>query len=447
MRKEWYYLGVGVMLLGLFFRQPLLLIIGLLAVLVLLTAQVWARYCLSNLHVTRNLSEKRVLFGEEITLTLTIENAKVLPLPWLEIEDVVPNAFNVQGRQLRVNASTNRTVLESLFSPRWYERVTRNYTISCHQRGVHTFGPTRLRSSDLFGFTERAEQINNQQYLIVYPLIVPLSSFNLPSRHPFGDRKALRKLLEDPSRVNGVRDYVYGDDLRRIHWKATARAMTMQSKIYEATTTHTLVIFLNVETRLDSYFSLYPELQELAICAAASVSDWALSAGYAVGLYANSIMYLPEMGMQLPARKPTETEEESLIAQKIIQQFRQQRVQIPPASHQEQRKRIMEVLARLQTYLGISITALIQQERSNLPSGSTIVMITTTVNDPLLDTLTQLRQAGHTVSILLVGKQSMSHQLANIPIYHLGGEETWERLKAASIDPQGAAPGTGALSL
>src|SRR5205807_299467 len=113
-------------------------------------------------------------------------------------------------------------------------------------------------------------------------------------------RRAPRRLLEDPSRVIGVRDYAYGDDMRRVHWKATARTMQLQSKVYEATTTYTLVMFLNIATQLDAYFGIHPELQELAICAAASITDWALNTGYAVGLYANSIMYMPELGMMLP---------------------------------------------------------------------------------------------------------------------------------------------------
>src|SRR5215469_12273290 len=139
MKKQWYYVSLGVIILGLIFRQPLLLVVSVLGLLVLLTADTWARYCLRDLRFQRELSERRVLFGEEITLSLAVENAKILPLPWLEIEDVVPNAVVIQGRQLRTSVRNNRTVLENLFSPRWYERVTRRYTLTCTQRGVHAF--------------------------------------------------------------------------------------------------------------------------------------------------------------------------------------------------------------------------------------------------------------------------------------------------------------------
>src|SRR5205807_7331207 len=111
-------------------------------------------------------------------------------------------------------------------------------------------------------------------------------------------------LLEDPSRVIGVRDYTYGDELRRVHWKATARKMELQSKVYQATTTYTLVLFLNVMAQLDTWFGIHPELTELAICAAASVAGWALDQGYAVGLYANTVMYMPELATSTPPASP-----------------------------------------------------------------------------------------------------------------------------------------------
>lgn len=439
MNRNWYYACAGIILLALLLRQPLLLVVGLLGLLVLVTADIWGKYCLNNLRFQRELSEKRVLFGEEITFTVAVENSKLLPLPWLEVEDVMPSGLSIQGRRLRVNSTSNRAVLENLFSPRWYERVTRRYTVTCSTRGVHTFGPTQMRSGDLFGFTDRQETFDNKQYLIVYPLIAPLSTFSLPARYPFGDRRAPRRLLEDPSRVIGVRDYSYGDDLRRVHWKATARTMQLQSKIYEATTTYTLVMFLNVATQLDAHFGVHPELQELAICATASVTDWALNEGYSVGLYANSMMYMPELGMKLPEKQDQNGQgQEASLESALADMRKRRRIHVPPASNVEQRKRIMETLARIQGYFGTSIETLIQTERSRLPAGATVVIITSTINDPLLDELARMKQAGHAVTILMVGDQPMATHLAGITVYHLGGEETWREMIAdytVSKDP------------
>ena len=456
MNKRWYYLCLLVIILGIPFHQPLLIILGLLAIVVLGTIDIWSTYCLHDLHYSRQFSESRALYGEQITLSLSVENAKLLPLPWLEIEDTVPRALTFSDQRLRTSLTSHTLVLENLFSPRWYERVTRHYTVRCTARGVHKFGPTVLRSGDVFGFLDREEALENQQYLLVYPLVVPLTRFGLPARHPFGDYQAPRRLLEDPSRVIGVRNYMYGDELRRVHWKATARTMQLQSKVYQATTTYTLVMFLNVGGQLDIHYGIHPELQELGICTAASVADWALNEGYAVGFYANTIMYMPEEGMLAPAeqdvpsngasggtegfsqgadvsrpssmRRPYTPQD---LEGTLAEQVKRRRIHLPPASNEEQRKRILEVLARIQPFFGSSLEDVLEAERTHLPFGATIVIISSTITDRLLDTLAHVKQSGHAVTLLFTGDAPLPMKLAGITVYTIGGEGTWRELEAA----------------
>src|SRR5438094_5804406 len=196
--------------------------------------------------------------------------------------------------------------------------------------------------------------------------------------------------------------------------------MQLQSKVYQATTTYTLVLFLNVVSQLDAWYGIRPELQELTICVTASVADWALDQGYAVGLYANSIMYMPEMGMPTSASHAPSSndassgfspaspsipnmegeEKEQRLEAVVADQLKRRRIHLPPASNEEQRKRIMEVLARIQSYFGSSIEDLIQTERTRLPAGATVVVVTSTISDPLLDMLLRVNRSGHAVTLL-----------------------------------------------
>jgi uncharacterized protein (DUF58 family) len=433
--RRWYWLGLIIIVLGVLFHQPLLVVIALLLLIVIGATDVWATYCLRNLRYTRKFSQQRALFGEQVTLALAIENAKMLPLPWLEIEDTIPRSLPIEGQQLRVSYYGDTAILDNLFSTRWYERVTRHYTIQCNARGVHKFGPTIVRSGDVFGFLSNEAMLSNWQYLLIYPLVAPLTRFNLPSHHPFGDRTAQRRLLEDPSRTIGIRDYVYGDSLRRVHWKATARTMQLQSKVYEATTTYTLVIFLNIMTQFDVVHGLQPEVLELAICAAASVADWALNEDYAVGLYANTLMFMPDEGIHSESRQEEQTQEEKDAVNAAAAQVKRRRIHIPPSSSEEQRKRIMEVLARIQPFFGSTLEEVVQAERSRLPAGATVVVITSTISDLLLDALVRVQQAGHAVTILSVGDTPLPGKLAGLTIHHLGGRGTWHSLEAAYSNP------------
>jgi uncharacterized protein (DUF58 family) len=210
--------------------------------------------------------------------------------------------------------------------------------------------------------------------------------------------------------------------------------MQLQSKIYEPTTTYTLVMFLNVSTQSNSAFgpfNPYEELLELSVCAAASVADWALNEGYAVGLSTNGFLHTPELGgtQEMTAQQQDASKQAALNSSSRIA-LKRRRVQIPPASSGEQRKRIMEALARVQSFFSGSMEEMLQSDATHLPAGATVVVITATISDPLLDALKRLRQAGHAVTILLASNQPIGSRLGGIPVHYLGGEETWNKLTA-----------------
>jgi hypothetical protein len=204
-------------------------------------------------------------------------------------------------------------------------------------------------------------------------------------------------------------------------------------------------------TQLDVYYGIHPELQELAICAAASVGAWALDEGFAVGLYANTIMHMPEVGMfadegnainREDVINRTSTGLESVLAEQI----KRRRIHLPPSSSEEQRKRLMEVLARIQTYFGNPIEDVIQAERTRLPAGATVVVITSTLGEPLLDALTRVRQAGHAVTLLFVGDAPLPGRISGLAVYRLGGEDAWKELEASynnTTDEEGSAESSG----
>jgi hypothetical protein len=182
--------------------------------------------------------------------------------------------------------------------------------------------------------------------------------------------------------------------------------------------------------QLDVYYGIHPELQELAICVAASVANWALDEGLAVGLYANTTMYMPEIGMSLPAGQNGSTEKTTSVESIVAEQLKRRRIHLPPSSNEEQRRRIMETLARVQSYFGTPFEDLLQAERGRLPAGATVVVVTSAISDPLLEALARVRESGHAVTILFVGDNVIAPRLAGVTIYHLGGEETWKRLTA-----------------
>ena len=203
---------------------------------------------------------------------------------------------------------------------------------------------------------------------------MPLEKLGIPSQQLFGDIRLKSHLFQDPVLTAGVRDYHSGDSLKRIHWKSTARLGKLQTKVYEPTTTVDISIFLDVRTlRAPLWGSVY-QLQELGIITAASISQHALKAGFRVGLYVNQIT-----------------------------RFSQGMVTVPHSQHPDQLLQILEALAQLHQVETIPIARFIRQEASNLPWGSTLLVISAQPADKLLATLLDLKRVGRSVALVKVG--------------------------------------------
>ena len=126
----------------------------------------------------------------------------------------------------------------------------------------------------------------------------------------------------------------------------------------------------------------------------------------------------------------TENDKSERIEATVAALRKNRRIAVPASSNGTQRQRIMEVLARVQPFFGTSIEEVLQTERTHLPSGATVVVITTTISERLVDILARIRQGGHAVSILFVGDSPLPIRIAGVTVYHIGGEETWNSFVA-----------------
>lgn len=422
-RPRRFWLGGAIaLLIASYFAQSILLMLSAMIILSLgLVPEIWQRLVLRDVTFQRTFTDKRVRFGEATRIRFELENHKLLPVPWLEVEDELSLELEMPTAPLFPTYKPDRQVFISAFSLWGHQRVTRTYRLLTRARGVWTFGPTYLRAGDPFGFVEREKRLDQrgQPSLIVLPLVAPLTRLGLPSHNPFGDTNAQRRLIEDPSQIIGARDYLPGDPLRRVHWKATARTTTMQSKVYPYTTTHTFAIFLDIYTTENPSQGFNTDLFELGIAAAASISAWASQQRYAVGFFSNGI----------PASS-TDTNFTSLEAL-------QASIRVPPSAHPKHLTRVLEAMARLQPYFGFGMDRLVAREQHTLPIGATVIVITSAraLQPRTVALLERLKRRGYVVAILLTGDGPAS--TGTLLTYRLGGEEAWHALSQEALGERG----------
>jgi uncharacterized protein (DUF58 family) len=146
------------------------------------------------------------------------------------------------------------------------------------------------------------------------------------------------------------------------------------------------------------------KLLELGIVTAASVSQYALAAGYRVGLYVNQMT-----------------------------RFSQGMVRVPPSQHPDQLLRILQALAQLYQMETMSISRFIRQEARNLPWGSTLVVISAQPADELLATLLDLKRVGRSVAFIKVGGDAPEISTDGLSVYHIRDDVAWDVVEQISM--------------
>lgn len=406
--RKWLLLSFLLLLASVITRQPALLVITFLFFLTSGIARLWSRYSLQRIAYKRELSVKRVFFGERVTLDISIANSKFLPLPWINVEEEVPEEVTFLKGKTFDGEKPHRPVLSGFFTLSWYHRITRRYPIQCLRRGVFTFGPGRINSGDPFGFFRNNQKIEQEDWLTVYPRILPLESLGIPSRHPFGDLRLRRHLFEDPIQVMTTRDYAGGDPMKRIHWKATARARKLQSKVFEHTTTMDMALFLDTRTIAREYYwnEIAIDLLETAVLTATAISSYCTNNGYKVGLYANEL-YLRTVHM----------------------------LRIPPSESPEQFKIILDAMANIKGIPFITIDKVLRREASLLPWETTIVLITPVLTGELIATLQYFKRAGRRVALVSIGKDFPARRLDGITVYNVPEDVYIKQIESLWLEP------------
>jgi uncharacterized protein (DUF58 family) len=399
----WWGVLLVLLLGGITLRNGALFLFGLLLAMGSAASVLWGRYCLSAVRFRRELASNHLNFGEELELTMEIVNAKPLPLAWLRVRDEWPVDVELLTGQFGHSYKRERHVLETWLAMRWYERVRRVYRLRGTQRGAFAFGPVELSAGDLFGFRWRDETLENTDLLFVFPKLVPVWDWRLPSGRPLGEALAPRRLIDDPLRFAGVRDYLPGDNPRHIHWKNSARLRRLQTRVFDPEATQSLILVVDVRTTEQSNYWYVPAHLELLISAAASIAAHALDERHAVGLYSNASAVRHEGPIGVPlGRAPG------------------------------QQALLMEACARMRGFALLSGAALLEKLARGLPWGASVVMLSALPDEDLQSALLTVQAAGHACLLLTVGDTPITPP-AGLEVVHLGGEDAWETLAALEL--------------
>jgi uncharacterized protein (DUF58 family) len=278
--------GAAAVLCGLVLGEYDLVRGGLLAIAVPLVASVIVRRSRVSIASQRDPGPVRVPAGEAVSIGLSVTNRALLPTGALMLEDQLPSQLD--GRA--------RFVISTLGSR---ESRSASYRLPGLSRGRYVLGPLRLRLTEPFGLIDISRSFRSTTTALVCPIVDDLPPMTLPRSWDAGDNQSSHSIGSHGADDASIREYRQGDDLRKVHWRSSAKTGALMVRHEERPWQgHTCVL---IDVRSAAHGSSTPRAAdaressslEWAISFAASVANHLLRAGRDTTVVAGSTIIRP----------------------------------------------------------------------------------------------------------------------------------------------------------
>jgi len=375
--------GVGTAVTGSVVYIRLLYLSALLIALAWLSSQ----FALRGIKVDRQSRSLRASVGDIFEEHFEIANTSRIPKLWLEV-----------ANESRVPHATGSRVLTLLRAKQ--KRIYTARTWLTH-RGGFPLGPTTITSGDLFGIFRVSKSYPPSSSLVVLPMIFQVAEFLSPPGMLPGGRAIRRKSIDITPHASGVREYVPGDAMKRIHWPTSIRREQLMVKEFEQDPQAEVWLFLDTHKSthvakpveyLDTppiddllllkrrKVKLAPSTLEYSISITASLAHYFIAQRRAVGL-------VSAMGRSF----------------KVIAAERSER----------QEAKILEELAFLQAESTYTLPGLVTAQMGQLPQGSSAILVTPMIWPELLLGVDSLQRRNLRPVVVLLMSQSFGSRANN----------------------------------
>lgn len=385
----------ALLLIGLLFGAAFWTVAGLVVALMIAANHALSKAWADAATATRHGGDREVKIGSRVPVEIDVTNRGRIPLLWLLAEDLTPRFTVGNGSPLRVEGARLRVMM---LMPGATKRIA--YEVVCRRRGYFQIGPTVLETGDLMGLFRRFRVGAPPWFVTVLPPVQLLTGYDIGSRRPVGEIRIRQSLLEDPTRLRGIRQWQPGDPMRSVHWAATARTGTLHSKVYEPTSIAgaTLVLDLHQATNPDRH---EPHRTDLAVSAAASILAALHDQGEPFAIATN--------GRDAAERARTEgwigdhrVRDEIAEAAAMRPGDDQLRPLVfSPARDVGRLKELTRTLARLDRTDGLSLAELLAESESRLSSETTLIMIVQECPPESAAAIIGLARRGWAVAVIL----------------------------------------------
>lgn len=256
---------------ALFIGGTVLYFLLYLFILTFLIPLIHSLITLRGLEGSINLPNESLYTGESVDIEYSVKNNSILPIRYMEIHsDISRELTGITPDQIIL-------VLEKK------ECFTHVENVVLNRRGYYEIGSINIRIRDVFGFYSFSKKITSDASLLVYPEIINISTFKVPSIHESGELLVENSTFQDMSRVSLLREYREGDSIKNIHWKLSAKQGLPIVKEYEKRGDTYVSVFI------DNYMHLFKDdvdrrLEDKTVDTALSIINYCLAQDIEVNL-------------------------------------------------------------------------------------------------------------------------------------------------------------------
>ena len=358
-----------------------------LGALLILIAWLLTAFSLRGIKVERQARSLRASVGDIFEEHFEVSNTSRIPKLWLEVanETTIPHATGsrvmtfLRGKQKRIY--TARTWL----------------TV----RGGFPLGPTRLTSGDPFGIFRVSRSFPGSTSLMVLPMMFPVAQFLSPPGLLPGGKAIRRKSIDVTPHASGVREYVPGDPMKRIHWPTSIRRGQLMVKEFEQDPQAEVWLFL--DTYKNSHMTKGGASQEVP-----PIDDLLLLRRRQVKLPASTLEYAVSITASLAHYFIGERRAVGLVSA-LGKTFKV----IPAERSERQEAKILEELAFLQAESTYTLPSLVTAQMGQLPQGSSAILVTPMIWPELLLAVDSLQRRNLRPVVVLLMSQSFGSRANN----------------------------------
>ncbi len=361
---------------------------------VILLALAWSWVNLRGLSVHRAARGQRTQVGHYFEESLTLDNDSRWPKLWVEALD----SSDLPGHR----ASRVVSALRGHASSRWLVRTM------ARRRGRFTLGPLALTSGDPLGLFRFSRSTGATSALVVTPPVVEIPDFSPPMGYLAGGEQLHLRTPYVTTSTAGVRDYVPGDSLNRVHWLSTARTGRLISKEFELDPLADVWIFLDMHDEVQAEADAGPEQGESAW--GEEARPWPGKGDIKVPLPRSTTEYAVTIAASLAQHFLRHDRSVGFLTYAAEREFLQ------PDRGPRQLDRLMELLAVIQADGDVPLAQVLASEGIRLARHSTLVVITPSIDPAWVGALRGLGARGvHGIAILLAAATFLDHPTGDQP--------------------------------